>query len=204
MRVHELLTYSLRFYREPDDERLRELLELLDLDPTREIADLSHGNKKKLAIAQAMLHRPRLLILDEPTNGLDPLIQARFYDLLKRENKEGVTIFFSSHVLNEVERVCGRVAIIRAGRVAAVEEIGALRGKRISRVRVEFSGPPDLSRLDLPGVVEREVNGRQMHFLYSGSMPPLLQRLGEMEVDRLTVEEPTLEEIFMHYYGDQK
>jgi len=204
MRAHELLSYSLRFYGESDEERLRELLQLLDLDPTREIADLSHGNKKKLALAQAMLHRPRLLILDEPTNGLDPLIQARFYDLLRRENEKGVTIFFSSHVLSEVEKICGRVAIIRAGRIAAVEEIGALRGKRISRVRVEFSGPPDLSRLDMPGVLEREIRGRQVHFLYSGLMPPLLQRLSEMAVDRLTVEEPTLEEIFMHYYGEQR
>jgi len=204
MRVRELLEYSQRFYNQQGDGRLLELAEMLDLDLTREISDLSHGNKKKVALVQALLHHPRLIILDEPTDGLDPLIQTRLYHLLRQENEKGATIFFSSHVLSEVERLCRRVAIIRAGTLAAVEEIGALKRKRVSRVCAEFSSPFPPDQLSLPGVVSLQTDDRKAQFLYSGEMAPLLQRLAEMAVDRLTVEEPSLEEVFMHYYEGER
>lgn len=204
MRVRELLEYSQRFYNREGNGRLLELAEMLDLDLTREISDLSHGNKKKVALVQALLHHPRLIILDEPTDGLDPLIQTRLYHLLRQENEKGATIFFSSHVLSEVERLCRRVAIIRAGTLAAVEEIGALQRKRVSRVCAEFSSPFPSDQLSLPGVVSLQTDDRKAQFLYSGEMAPLLQRLAEMAVDRLTVEEPSLEEVFMHYYEGER
>lgn len=132
MRVKDLLAYSERFYGKDCSGRGRELAEALDLDLEARIENLSLGNKKKVGIAQALLHSPRLLILDEPTGGLDPLIQKRFFDLLGAENRRGVTIFFSSHVLSEVQKFCHRVGIIKEGRILRVGDIERLRGQQLS------------------------------------------------------------------------
>ena len=123
MNVSDLLDYSASFYGKDCSGRIKELAGIFEVEVNRKIEDLSTGNRKKVAIVQALLHEPRLLILDEPTGGLDPLMQNRFFDVLKDENSKGVTIFFSSHILSEVQKMCDRVAIIREGRILRVERI---------------------------------------------------------------------------------
>jgi ABC-2 type transport system ATP-binding protein len=115
MRVIDLLKYSASFYKKDCTKRMKELIEIMDINPQKKIDDLSFGNKKKVGIIQGLQHEPKLVILDEPTSGLDPLMQQRFFDLLLEENKKGTTIFFSSHILSEVQRLCNRVAIIKEG-----------------------------------------------------------------------------------------
>jgi len=148
-------------------------------------------------------------VLDEPTGGLDPLIQQRFFGLLEEERSKGTTIFFSSHVLSEVQRLCDRVAIIRAGRILKVEGMAELRANRYKRVRVELSGASadggsagadKLRRL--PGAGNLTFTGRSCEFLYAGRIDELTPSLGVMELENLSIEEPSLEEIFLHYYEE--
>lgn len=205
MTVNEFLEYSGRFYSLSDiSEKKTRLSALFDLDLKRKVADLSTGNRRKVAIIQSLLHSPELLILDEPTTGLDPLMQSRFFDLLHEENKKGVTIFYSSHVLSEIQMLCGRVAIIRDGRITKVEEIEILRRKQLKRVTVEFGRKPDERLLKLQGIKEfRSCSDHSVSFMYSGNINDLVMVLAGMDVLNLTVEEPTLEEIFIHYYNQK-
>ena len=129
MDVAELLRYSANFYDVDCDARIKELASTFALDLDRNILDLSQGNKKKVSILQSLIHRPKLLILDEPTSGLDPLMQAKFFEILKHENQAGTTVFFSSHTLSEVQRMCRRVGVIKEGKIIAVEDIDSLRKK---------------------------------------------------------------------------
>jgi ABC-2 type transport system ATP-binding protein len=123
MRVKDLLAYSASFYKKDCSARIKELSEIMDLDMNKKIDDLSYGNKKKVGIVQGLLHDPKLIILDEPTGGLDPLMQQKFFDLIHEENKKGATIFLSSHILSEVQRLCDRVAIIKEGKIIQVEKM---------------------------------------------------------------------------------
>jgi ABC-2 type transport system ATP-binding protein len=202
LRVGELLAYSARFYGVGDDGRTRELAARFKVDLTRTFSDLSLGNKKKVGILAALLHSPELLILDEPTGGLDPLIQARLTETLREENARGATVFYSSHVLGEVQKLCGRVAILKEGRVVAVEEIGSLRQKQLKKVRLSLAAPPEPGAFDVEGVHGLEVEGRDCRFLFDGRVANLLALLAGMRVGDVTLEEPDLEEIFLHYYQD--
>src|SRR5659263_164069 len=121
MKVIDLLKYSASFYKKDCSKRITELAEIMDLDLNKKIDDLSFGNKKKVGIVQGLLHSPKLIILDEPTLGLDPLMQQIFFDLIREENKRGATILMSSHILNEVQRICSRVAIIKEGKIIKLE-----------------------------------------------------------------------------------
>ena len=134
MNVLEFLQYCQRFYYVNNIQRINELSSWFELDLKRKISDLSMGNRKKVAIVQSLLHQPRLLILDEPTTGLDPLMQAKFFELLRLENQRGMTIFFSSHILNEVQMLCKRVAIIKDGKIIQLEDIENLRKKQLKKV----------------------------------------------------------------------
>ena len=200
MKVATLLTYSQRFYGTVDRRRQDELCGLFDLDTSRRIDDLSTGNKKKVAIVQALLHRPELLILDEPTSGLDPLIQNQLFDLLSEEKKRGVTVFFSSHILSEVQRMCDRVAIIKEGRILRVEEIALIRSRTHKHVRAVSGSPEAWKGFSLPGASETEVKGTEITFWYSGDMQGLMERLAACPVENVWIEDPSLEEIFMHDY----
>lgn len=208
MTVSELLNFSARFYRVETNSRGHELAKVFDLPLQQRIDSLSTGNKKKIAIVQAVLHQPQVLILDEPTSGLDPLMQQRLFELLLHENSRGVTIFFSSHVLSDVQKVCERVGIIREGRVIQIEEVRRLREKQLKRVTIEFSQSNGHEVMqaslrticELPGVVQHELNGNELQLLYGEKPRRLLQVLAELEIENLTVEEPSLEEVFMHYY----
>jgi ABC-2 type transport system ATP-binding protein len=199
MKVIDLLKYSAGFYKKFDSKRMKELAERLDLDLNRKIEDLSFGNRKKVGIVQALLHEPKLLILDEPTNGLDPLMQNTFFELLTEEREKGTTIIFSSHILSEVQKMCDRVAIIKEGELVKVETIENLTKNNLKNITITFeqSKPIDFN---LEGVVKKEVNGNEMTLLYSGDMRALLNKLNTLPVQDLIIEEPTLEEVFMHYY----
>lgn len=168
----------------------------LRLDPARKVDELSFGNRKKVAIVCALQSNPRLLILDEPTGGLDPLMQREFFNILDEKNKNGTTIFLSSHVLSEIQRHCTRAAIIREGRIIACDSVDAL--SRTNTKRITLQGTADLSSLS--GIRDRKDSEDSSSFLYSGDMGSLLQTLAQGNITDLTVSEPDLEEIFMHYY----
>jgi ABC-2 type transport system ATP-binding protein len=199
MKVIDLLKYSAGFYKKFNPKRMNELAERLDLDLHKKIEDLSFGNRKKVGIVQAMLHEPKLLILDEPTSGLDPLMQNTFFELLAEERKKGTTIFFSSHILSEVQKMCDRVAIIKEGKLVKVETIENLTKNNLKYITVTFERAEQMD-FELEGTVKKEVNGNEMTLLYSGDIKVLLTRLNALPIKDLLIEEPTLEEVFMHYY----
>lgn len=200
----ELLRYSANFYGKDCESRINELADIFALDLHRKIIDLSRGNRKKISILQCLIHQPRLLILDEPTTGLDPLIQAKFFDILKEENDNDTTIFLSSHTLSEVQKMCRRVGIIKEGRIIAVEDIEILRKKQLRKVQVEFAHPVENSEVECIGIISPQADKNNLHFMFSGKMDDLLNNLSGKDVKDLIIEEPTLEEIFMHYYSDEK
>ena len=200
MTVKELIEYSARFYRISLNHRFNQLVDALNLDLSRKIDELSMGNKKKVAVVQCLIHKPRLLILDEPTSGLDPLIQNHFFDILKGENEKGTTIFFSSHVLSEVEKLCHKVAFIKDGRIVKEDDISSLKEKLLSRITYRLKEGADDITLLTPGVISVEKNKNGSSFLYQGKIPELLKELSQMPVEKITITEPDLEEVFMHYY----
>ncbi len=194
----ELLEFHMRFYGESNRSKIDELAAYFELDLHKKITDLSFGNKKKCAILQSVLHNPDLLILDEPTSGLDPLMQNRFFELLEQRNKQGVTIFFSSHILSEVQRMCSRAAVIKQGEIIAIENIGELMSKQVKRARVTFKERREITAE--PGMKDVQWHGNKLAFNYVGKIHPLLTWLNQQEISDVTLEEPDLETIFMNYY----
>ena len=183
------------------DEAYRdELLQRLDLDPSRRIRTLSKGNRQKVALVAALMHRPDVLLLDEPTAGLDPLKEAEFQQLVREASARGQTVFLSSHILDEVEDVCSRVAILSGGRLAAVSTLDDLRQKGVTVFDVVLDGPVP-SFAGVPGVVaERPLKGG-VQLSVSGRPAALLAELGRHPVVSLRSREPDLEEVFLSYYG---
>lgn len=199
MKVIDLLKYSASFYPQDCTQRMHELAELMELELNRRIEDLSYGNRKKVGIVQGLLHRPKLLFLDEPTAGLDPLMQRKVFQLVREENQRGVTVFFSSHILSEVQRMCNRVAIIREGRIVEIADIRTLQQNNYKKVRV-VAPDLDAAHFNLPGVTNLERHNDAVHFFYKGDINAVMRKVAERTVADVTIEEPTLEEIFMHYY----
>ena len=136
MKVLDLLKYSASFYKKDSTKRMYELAEIMELDLKRKIDDLSYGNKKKVGIVQGLLHQPKVIILDEPTSGLDPLMQQKFFNLIKEENKRGATVFFSWHILGEVQKMCNRVAIIKDGSIVNIQDIKTLQKDNYKKIEV--------------------------------------------------------------------
>jgi ABC-2 type transport system ATP-binding protein len=200
MKVIDLLKYSASFYNKDCTKRLYELAEIMELDLKRRIDDLSYGNKKKVGIVQGLLHQPKVILLDEPTAGLDPLMQQNFFNLVREENKErGATIFFSSHILSEVQRMCERVAIIKEGRIIRIEDIKTLQKDNYKKIRVEADSL-DEKRFDVNGVTNLTKENGAVNFFYKGDINVITKLISEKAVSDVSIEEPTLEEIFMHYY----
>lgn len=202
MRAIELLKYSASFYIQDKslmNQRIQELARLLDLDLHKKIEDLSYGNKKKVGIIQGLLHRPKLIILDEPTGGLDPLIQQTFFQILREENKQGTTILFSSHILSEVQKLCTNVAIIKDGSIIKVENIHTLRETQYKKFKIEMINPHK-SLFTLPSVSNFKKDNQTISFLYRGNINDIIKLLAKHTLGNVWIEEPDLEEIFMHYY----
>ncbi len=200
MTVSETLDYALSLHACKDRRRQKELSERLELDTGRKIGELSYGNRKKVGIVCALEHNPSLLILDEPTGGLDPLMQREFFSMLEEEHRKGVTIFMSSHILSEIESHAETAAAIREGRIIVngkVEEIS-----RTNARRVNLRGKIDISTLTGVKEVVEDKNG--MSFLYSGEASALLEALNKGSVKDFTVTEPDLEEVFLHYYRKEE
>ena len=196
MKVKDVLRLSAGLRRQNCDREAEALCRRLQLDQSRRVEDLSLGNRKKVGIVCALQHNPELLILDEATSGLDPLMQRAFFEILQERNKAGVTVFLSSHVLSEIQRNCTRAAIIRGGKVITSGAVSALA--QSSARRVQLQGAVDLT--GLPGIRDLSRADGHMSFLYSGEMQPLLNRLSQSRVEGLTIAEPNLEEIFLHDY----
>lgn len=196
MRVKDVLKLSADLHKKDCTEEVKMLCERLQLDVSRKVDELSFGNRKKVAIVCALQHRPELLVLDEPTGGLDPLMQKEFFDILRERNKAGVSIFLSSHILSEIQRNCTRAAIIRDGEVIACDSVEEL--SKTSTKRITVHGKINLDGLD--GIRDRKDLSDSVSFLYSGDMNRLLYTLSTGQISDLCITEPDLEEIFLHYY----
>lgn len=199
MSSRELLEYHGRFYDTTDMKDIDRLAEMFELDLNKAFSDLSFGNKKKCGIIQSVLHQPDLIILDEPTSGLDPLMQNRFFELLEHENKRGATIFFSSHILSEVQRMCEKAAIIRNGEIIAIEDIKELLKKQMKKCHVTYNEKPDSVHLP-EGAQNQKWIKNKVSFEYVGHISILLDWLSKQQLQDVTMEEPDLESIFMNYY----
>ncbi len=200
MRVKDMLKLSADLHKKDCTKEARELCTRLELDGNRKVEELSLGNRKKVGIVCAMQHRPDLYIMDEPTSGLDPLMQREFYQLLQERNREGATIFLSSHVLSEVQRYCKHAAVIREGAILAcdsVENLGHTDAKR-----VVLQGVNQISGLEQ--VKDVKLSTDSVSFLYGGKLDVLLQYLSGLPIKDITIGEPDLEEIFLHYYAKEE
>ena len=196
MKVKDILKLSADLRKRDCTAEAALLCERLQLDISRKAEELSFGNRKKVAIVCALQHKPELLVLDEPTGGLDPLMQKEFFEILRERNRQGASILLSSHVLSEIQRNCTRAAIIRDGRIIACDSVDAL--SRTNAKRITVHGDVDLDSLS--GVRDRKASEASVSFLYSGDMNSLLRTLSSGRVQDLTVTEPDLEEVFLHYY----
>jgi ABC-2 type transport system ATP-binding protein len=178
------------------------LAERFSAELDRPLGELSRGNRQKIGLVQAMFHEPELLILDEPTGGLDPLMQEQFHEVVAEQRDRGVTVFLSSHMLDEVERLCDRVGIIREGRLIDVEPVSALTGRSYRLVTVEFAEPVDPTEFEpLPGVSELAVDGSRMTFMAAGALDPIVKAIARHPVRDLELAHPSLEEIFLTFYA---
>jgi ABC-2 type transport system ATP-binding protein len=196
----ETLDYLARL---SSDERRAELLERFPVPLDRPVRQYSRGNRQKLAIVQAFMHDPRLVVMDEPTSGLDPLVQREFYDFLHEERDRGVTVFFSTHILSEVREVCDRVAIIRDGRLVAVEDIDELLARSGKVVAVDSPDAFDLADFDFEGVVNPRVDDEgTLTFLLTENYDALVDALSDYRVENLVVRETAIEDVFMHFYAE--
>ena len=186
----------------PDLGRAGELAERFEADLHVPLHELSRGNRQKLGLVQALFHAPELLVLDEPTSGLDPLMQEEFLTVVAEHRAAGGTVFLSSHELDEVERVCDRVGIIREGRLVAVDRVERMRSRAERDVRVRFGGPVPRREVErLPGVHDVRVDGDVLRCLLRGPVDPLVQVLARHRVEDLEIRRPTLETLFLGYYG---
>ncbi len=181
---------------------VRDLAERLACDLSVRIRSLSHGNKRKVALIQAFMHRPELLVLDEPTQGLDPLVQHEFYAMVEEVRRDGRTVFLSSHVMPEVERLCDRVAIIREGRLVTVEDVGDLKAHTIRSLDIHFASPVEPGVFDgLPGVTEVVAQGDVLRITATGPLDAVVKEAARFEVVDLASHESSLEDIFLAFYG---
>lgn len=198
----EHLTYAASLRGGVDWREVERLAERLSCDLSRRIDTLSRGNRQKVVVIQAFMHKPEVLVLDEPSSGLDPLIQEEFKSLLLEAHEDGRTVFLSSHVLPEVEDICNRVGIIRDGRIVAVEDVDTLRGRRVRSLEIEFGEPVAAGDFEgLSGVRNMSVSDGFLRCDIEGSLAQLFKAAGRYEIVNVTTREPSLEEAFLAYYG---
>ncbi len=199
----EALALLARLRGVPTLDRAEALAQRFRADLDRRLGELSRGNRQKVGLILSLFHEPELLILDEPTSGLDPVMQEEFLALVREERERGCAVLISSHELDEVERVCDRVGIIRDGRLIAVERVADLLGKTQHRVSVEFSEQVDLEQLrSLPGVSDLVAEDGRVSFHVSGDLDAVVKAISRHTVADLEFAHPTLEEVFLTYYED--
>ena len=203
LRGEEFLDFIDSFRPEMRDATFRhELTDRLGLDPSKRIRALSKGNRQKLGFIQALMHRPELLILDEPTSGLDPLVQEEVARILEDAVADGRTVFFSSHVLPEVERLSETVAIIREGRIVAIEDVARLKARSVHVIEVTFAAAPPASLFALPGVEELRRDGNVVHVQAQGGIDAAIKAIAQCEVIDLRTQQQNLEDVFLAYYSN--
>lgn len=202
-RVKDIIKYAESFYESTDKEYVDKLCKELEVELDKKMNELSLGNKKKVAIVQALIHNPKLLILDEPTNGLDPLIQKKLFNILEDQRKKGTTIFLSSHNLVEVENLCDRVAVIKEGRIIDVIEIDKISRKTGVRVTLRAKDVNNEVIDKLKGQVV-EKNKEEIIFNFEGNINELISELAKLKIEKLLISEHTLEDTFMDYYKGEK
>jgi ABC-2 type transport system ATP-binding protein len=200
----ELLTYFANLRGQSSIEGARQMAARLDCDISREIKTLSHGNRQKIGLIQALMGEPELVILDEPTLGLDPLVQAVFFELVDELHAAGRTLFISSHNLPEIQRICDRVGIIREGRLLAIESVSDLKSRALRRLELRFEEPVPADRFaGIAGVSELVVSGRVMTCVVTGPVDEVLRAAMASRVEDIISHEPSLEEVFLAFYGDR-
>lgn len=207
LRGAQILAYLGHLRGGVDQRVVRDLIERLDFDPGRRFREYSRGNKQKLGLIQAFMHRPCLLILDEPTGGLDPLNQQEFYRMVDEVRAEGRTIFLSSHILPEVERTCDRVAIIRSGQLVKVDHVSALKDLHQHDVEITFPGPASpewFQRIEGVTSVSRAADERQLQLHIQGTLIEVIHIASQHDATSLTTHEPTLEEVFLRFYEPEQ
>ena len=197
--VKKLLKYSASFYKKDCTQKTEKLVKRLEIDINKKIEELSLGNLKKVGITLALMHNPQFIIMDEATSGLDPLMQEEFYKILEEEKAEGKTIFFSSHILNEVKRICDKVAIIKEGKIVKIEDIESLEDTNIIKVKIEAEEIEKLEKeLEIEQIITKQEN--KIEFLYSKEINSLIEKISKYKISKLLIQEIDIEEIFMHYY----
>ena len=198
MKVSDLFRFTESFHKINAGEKIKKLISSLDIDVHKKFEQLSFGNRKKISIACALLHSPKLIILDEPSNGLDPMIRANMYELLKEEQKNGSTIFYSSHVLSEVQKFCTRIGLIKDGQLIKETTAAEFTNVGYRQVSIECNEQIDFS--SLKGVAGFERHDNICNFIFSGDANELIKLLGSIKIDSIHIEEPELENVFMHYF----
>jgi len=196
--VKQMLDYHESFYKKDTLKRRKELVKLFELDESKRIEDLSLGNQKKLGIVLSLIHEPKILILDEPTSGLDPIMQNTFHNILKEEKKKGTTIFYSTHILSDISKVCDRVGIIKDGSLIKVETMKELSKKNLTFVKLISKDIEDIIK-DLKLEVIEQTNN-EIKFANKLSPNDLIKKLSKYDIEKILIEEATLEEMFLHYY----
>jgi ABC-2 type transport system ATP-binding protein len=205
MRVKDIFDYSNSFYESVDKDLIKKYSKLFDIELNKKMNELSLGNKKKVAIVQCLLHNPKVLILDEPTNGLDPLMQLELFELLSDARKNGTTIFMSSHILNEVQKYCNKLAFIKSGKIiksGMIEEFMHINYKIIS---IKSNDINEIKKiLPIKEVDNPITNNNTLTFTYKNNINDLIKLLSNVKVDDISIESPTLEDLFISYYKDVK
>ena len=198
--VKQMIEYSNSFYKKDCMKKANNLVKRLELDLSKKIEQLSLGNLKKLGIVLTFMHSPKLAILDEATSGLDPLMQEEFYKILLEEKGKGTTIFFSSHILSEIKKVCDKVAIIKNGQIIKIEDINTIRNNEFLTITVQTNKLEEFKKNIDENIIEE--NNNMIKFIYTGDINKIIKELSKYNVDKLIIEEPSIEEIFMHYYKE--
>lgn len=196
------LRFLMQMRRVDARRRIRDLADLLELDMTQNIRRMSKGNRQKVGIIAALFHQPEVLILDEPTSGLDPLMQNRFLNLLQEEKKKGVTIFLSSHIFEEVERICDRAAMIREGRIIAREDIRTMKSRQRKECVLYFPDEEAVQNADFTGLTVKKQDGRCVILGIPEHLPEFLQRISTFPVADMETRTLSLEELFLQYYSE--
>ncbi|MEA1994398.1 MAG: ABC transporter ATP-binding protein [Euryarchaeota archaeon] len=202
LKASTVLHYLLSLSGVKSDKKMKELAERLELDLSRKTGDLSKGNRQKVGLVQALMADQDLIILDEPTAGLDPLMQQEVYRILQEEKEKGKTIFMSSHILAEVEEVCDRVAIIRKGRLQVIEEIAALQDKLGKTLSVEFRNPVDSAEFEMDGVNNITVDGTTLSCVITENLDELVKQISTHKIVNMSLKTFPLEQLFLKYYTD--